>query len=122
MTTLDEIRTEIIARIARAANESRIADQNHALARAELEAHDRAVSQFAAREEAPKRAPRRDIAALVLAALTDEWQTVSQLTAAIPFTTPSRVQEVLKRLDPAKATVGSSDGLGRALRVRRTTP
>jgi hypothetical protein len=127
MTALDDIRAEIVNR-EQAMHDRRIlaeaalaeALRNIRVAETELMAHDRAVSLFGAREEAPKRAPRRDLAALVLAALTDEWQTVSQLTAAIPFTTPSRVQKVLKRLNPAKATVGSSDGL--MLRARRTTP
>ncbi len=48
MTELDKIRAEIVKRRDAWAIESRVVDQNHALAVAELEAHDRAVAAMGA--------------------------------------------------------------------------
>jgi len=100
MQTLDDIRAEIVVRRDRWATESRVADQNHALAIAELEAHDRAVAAMlpnGAAQPAPARKERRDIAALVLAALTDQPQTADLIAHAIGVQT-GRVEAALDRL------------------------
>ncbi len=110
--TLDEIRAAIMARVALAEIDSRVADQEMALAKAELEAHDRAVAAMPALNGAakPERAKRRDIAALVRDALTAEPQTVKRVAerAGVP---PSRVRPALLRLlkedDAFQTTEGS---------------
>ncbi len=71
MTELHKIRAEIVARRDAAATESRVADQNHALAIAELAAHDRAVAAMGEGPETPAVPTRRSIQGPVMA-LFDE--------------------------------------------------
>ncbi len=101
MTTLDEIRAEIVARRDEAQSDIDDAVAARERANIELEAHDRAVALFAPPPE-PKRAERRDIASLVLDALTDEWQTVAEIAKATGCA-PSRVLPALMRLGVTKA-------------------
>lgn len=115
--SLDDIRKEIEIRRDRWAVESRIADQNHALAIAELQAFDRAVAAMERADRTldgtPARKERRDIAALVLAALTDEPQTVVQIAHAIGVQ-PSRVLTALAQRGYGKARQDAGDGWVRA--------
>ncbi len=109
MSKLDDIRAEIVRRRDGAMITSRTADQEVALANAELEAHDRAVALFPfdlpQEEERPARAPRRDIGKLVTDALTDEPQHISKIATAIGVA-PSRVRHVLERSAHARAGFG----------------
>jgi hypothetical protein len=98
--TLDEIRAGILARHTEWEDKARFASGQLAMIEAELLAHDRAVTAMpeAANGNAkPGRAARRDIAALVRAALTDEPQTVAQI-AEKTAVVPGRVVVALKRI------------------------
>jgi hypothetical protein len=100
MTALDDIRDSIVTRMECLRGQI-------AMAEAELEAHDRAVAAMPVPNgSASARAPRRDIAALVREALTDEPQTVAQI-AEKTGCFPSRVLPALKRLG-ADARVDAS--------------
>jgi hypothetical protein len=111
MSALDDIRAEIVARRDQALRMIELAKAGLADADLELLAHDRAVALFDAPPK-PERAKRRDIAELVLAALTDEWQTIAQLAKATGCA-PSRVEPALKRI--------KHDGMmdGKTLMLRR---
>ena len=108
MSKLDDIRAEIVSRRDKAHEASRFAQQDVVLANAELEAHDRAVALFAAPEEKPARAARRDIDKLVVDALTDEPQSAGKIAAAIEVA-PSRVLHTLERTAHARRAE-ESDG------------
>lgn len=96
MTELDAIRAEIEKRWDMWIVQARAAEQNAALAHAELEAHDRAVAAMNGATE-PARKERRDIAALVLDALTGQPQTPEEIAAAIDAR-PGQVRAALDRL------------------------
>jgi hypothetical protein len=108
MTDLEAIRAEIVTRRDHWKEEARAAIDLMKQANSELTAHDRAVALFDPGPAQPKRerAARRDIAALVLDALSDDWQTTEQLAKAIGCP-PSRVEPALKRLGYA-AIMGAS--------------
>ena len=100
--TLDQIRAEIVARLDRERDAvgacdaaSLDAHRRLDLASAELAAHDRAVALFAP-PPTPEPAKRRDIAALVREALTDDWQTIAQIAEKTGLP-PSRLLRVLDR-------------------------
>lgn len=111
--TLDDIRREIANRYERAVIDSRVADQQMALAKAELEAHDRAVAamppafDLSIKSVRSPRAPRRDIAALVREALTAEPQTVAQVAEKVGVA-PSRALPALNKV--GKLVDDPSDG------------
>lgn len=67
MTELDKIRAEIADRRDRWENESRVANHRHALAAAELEAHDRAVAAMSTAPPAPAAETRNSIQRPVMA-------------------------------------------------------
>ncbi len=96
MGVLDDIRTEIVARRDAAMRTVEREQRTVDCMVAELEAHDRVVALFDQQSE-PQRAECRDIAAFVLNALTDEWQTVAQLAKATGCA-PSRILPALYRL------------------------
>ena len=106
--TLDQIREDIVARRDRA---QRLIDREvgeRDQAEAELIAHDRAVALFVQ----PGPPARRNIAALVLARLTGEPQTVEQLAKAIGVG-PRQVGKALVRLSRAgQAACEAPWGLG----------
>jgi predicted Rossmann fold nucleotide-binding protein DprA/Smf involved in DNA uptake len=123
MTALDDIRADIVRRHTEWLDKERFGKGQLAMIEAELEAHDRAVAamQPVAAPEKRERAERRDIGAIVLAALTDAPQTMKQIAekTGVP---PSRVTPVLERLNAADKARGSSLGWYTAANARGETP
>lgn len=116
MSALDSLRDQILARRADAHHRWQIAEQDVAIASAELDAHDRAVSLFAPQTAPPKkRAARRDFAELVLAALTDEPQSIGQLAAKTEIV-PRRVLRALQQLGPRSVWHSGTDMWVRGVR------
>jgi hypothetical protein len=96
--SLNDIRKEIERQRDRAMYEVKRAQNEVDCMVAALEAHDRAVAAMnGAAQPAPARKERRDIAALVLDALTDQPQTAAQIAHAIGVQ-PSRVTAALIRV------------------------
>lgn len=94
MNTLDKIRAEIVARFEAANLDCRNAAIARDIAAAELALLDRVDAPSA--PAAPEPAKRRDIAALVREALTDDWQTIAQIAEKTGLP-PSRLLRVLDR-------------------------
>lgn len=97
--TLDKIRAEIVYALSLARENLADSDRRVRCIEAELSSHDRAV---AAMNAAPHtalaaREPCRDVAVLVLDALTDEWQTAAEIGEAIGVAR-ERVDATLSRL------------------------
>jgi hypothetical protein len=102
--TLDEIRADLEAQRAEWADKAHVARHNFDIAEAKLAAHDRAVAAMPMPVMGDgqaawmrKRAPRRDIAALVREALTAEPQTVAQIAEKVGVP-PSRALPALKKV------------------------
>jgi hypothetical protein len=108
MTTLDDVRAEIVARRKRMQQIIQDATSDRDCADAELAAHDRAVALCGdGMVSRPARAPRRHIGAMVYNALTDEPQSIEAIGKKIGAP-PSVVKITLRRLAVADGKCGSS--------------
>jgi hypothetical protein len=105
MSKLDDIRAEIVNRIEAAKMVVAEGQRTLDLACRELDAHDRAVALFVEPPKA-KRSARRDVARLVVEALTDEPQHISKIAAAVGIA-PSRVLHTLERTAHARRAEGT---------------
>ena len=114
MSTLDDIRADIVKRRDEAQAEIDSFMRIRDMADAALAAHDRAVATMDnGAEAAMERAERRDIAALVYDDLKlDEPRAVSQIAESIKVA-PSRVAHVLKGALAARVSV-NEDGFRRS--------